>query len=123
MIQGIFLPLVAVLVAVAAISGTIPGTVINGIVITGAMITAHVCALRVGKWRIPTFALIFTTMPIALALGIANATQITINTADGLAFDQGHVTQAGLWHLLRFSAGITALALIVDTLAHRFLPR
>ncbi|WP_108482188.1 hypothetical protein [Oceaniglobus ichthyenteri] len=121
--HGIFLPLIAVIVVVAAISGTIFGTVINGMVLSGAMVSAHVCALRAGQWRVVVFALIFTAMPVALALSIADMAQITVKTGAVLAFEQGRVTQSGLLQLLLLNVALSTLALIVDTLALRFLPR
>jgi len=119
---GVFLPLVAVLVGVAALSGTIAGTVINGGVMAGAFITAHVCAQRAGRWRMAVFMAVFVLLPVALALAIADATGASVTLAGTPAFEQGRVTAAGLAALLRFAAAFALLAVVVDGLASRFLP-
>jgi len=117
------LPLMAVLVVTAAMTGTIRGTVIVGAILTGALITAHVLALRAGRWRVAVFAFVFTALPVALAVAIGDAAALTLVRGGETVFDEGRITVAGLRQIGPVFAGLTALALAIDALAGRFLPR
>ncbi|WP_226782347.1 hypothetical protein [Oceaniglobus trochenteri] len=121
--NGVFLPLLVVVVCVAALTGTIRGTLIGGLVVSGAMITAHVCARRAGRWRVPVFAVIFTALPVALALALADAMGLSVTTGGAPSFAGGRVTGAGLRELLVVFGGFALLALAVDAIAARYLPR